>query len=497
MRKLCLGMAIVFLAAGSALPQTISLTSPNGGEDWALGSVHPITWTPSAGGNLRILLFRGTQSVGTIANNVPVAQGSFDWNVGSYQGGTAAPGTDYKVRVRVIQTELWDASDRAFTISPAGVAPGAGRITVNEPNGGETWWTGTAYWVRWTSENVPGNVTVKLKKGGAVLKSATTANTGSALWMCQDLPDGFDYRFQVGNADGSVKDESDRAFEVKTRTVSTPPAPPPSIPPAISVPAERKVPGLRMRKTPPEILELKLNGGAERTDNPTVTMDHTVGGTPTHYRWKNEGMPDWSPWTSYGGPAPRGEVPRECGRHTVRLQLKNGDGESNIAEDTITYFFYRNVTIGAGEAKTYCGSDWVFRITKRGCIDVAEPLCAQLQFWQDRITCELSKIQLAEVPLGYDAEFQLFAGRFLKPGWTFVSSEWSFWYSDIFMENSTASSSPERGYSIDQAPSEGQQGIAHYIKLWINIGQRGAGDWTLTSLTLRGPCDQPVSEAFR
>jgi hypothetical protein len=498
MRKLCLGLAIALFAAGAALPQTISLISPNGGEDWVLGSVHPITWTPSVEGNLRILLFKGTQNIGIIKDSVPVAQGSFTWTVGSYQGGTAVPGSDYKVRIRVIQTELWDASDRAFSLSPAGVVPGAGAITVNEPNGGETLWTGTAYWVRWTAANIQGSLTIRLKKGGVALQTWSAANTGSALWMCQGVPDGTDYRVRVESGDGTIADESDRNFEIKTKTVSAPPDQPPSIPPAISVPAERKVPGFRVRKTPPEILELKLNGGAERTDNATVTMDHTVRNTPTHYRWKNEKMADWSPWTSYSGPAPRAEIARDCGGRTVRLQLKNADGESNIAEDAITYFFYRDVTVNAGEAKTYCGSDWVFRITKRGCIDVYEPMCAQLQFWTDHISCDLNKIQLAEVPLGYDAEFQIFAGRFLKAGWTFVSSEWDYWYSDmVIMENSTAASSPEKGFSLDMAPSAGQQGIAYYIKLWVNIGQRGSGTFNLRSLTLRGPCDQPVSEAFR
>jgi hypothetical protein len=226
-------------------------------------------------------------------------------------------------------------------------------------------------------------------------------------------------------------------------------------------------------------------------------MNHTVRGSPTHYRWKNEGMSDWSPWAVYAGPAPRAEIPQACGGHTIRFQVKDIERESAVAEDTITYFFYRDIKVGGAEARGYCGSDWVFRISRRDCIDVYEPSCAQLKNKDGAVYCELTKYQLAEVPLSYKAEFQIFAGRFLKEGWTFVSSEWSYYYGDFFVENSTSISSSEKGYSLLQAPLAGQQGIAHSISLWIGIGQRGVGEYNLISLTLRGPCDQPVSEAFR
>jgi hypothetical protein len=67
-----------------------------------------------------VLPFRyqnGTK-VGGIAYDIPAAQGSFDWTVGNYDGGTASPGTGYVVRVKsMVNTTYYDDSDGSFTIS--------------------------------------------------------------------------------------------------------------------------------------------------------------------------------------------------------------------------------------------------------------------------------------------------------------------------------------------------------------------------------------------
>jgi hypothetical protein len=503
MKRLSLAIVLLCVISATAMSQTITVISPNGGENWALGSTQGIKWTSSGmTGNVRILLFKGGASLGIIKDDVPVAAGSINWVVGAYQGGMAVPGTDYKVRIRKMQTEILDASNREFTISPAVVTPPpvtpppSGSITVSNPNGGETWRTGTAYEVRWTAANIAGNVTIKVKKGGAAVKTWSAANTGSSYWMCTGIADGTDYRVRVESGDGVVFDESDRNFEIKSKTVSTPPST--ALPPAISAVAVEPAPVQMRLKVPPEILDFRLNDGAERTDNGVVTMNHTVRGTPTHYRWKNERMPDWSPWIPYGGAAPPANLPEACGSRTIRFQLKNNDGESNVAEDTIRYFFYRDVKINAAEAKGFCGSDWTFEIMKRDCLDLTVSACAEIANTDGgAVSCALYKVQLPEVPIGYTAEFLIFAGRFLKEGWSFVSSEWRYMYRDWVTEAYIEAPLIGNGYTLLLAPSAGERGITHSIRLWIDGGQRGYGKFSLFSLTLRGPCDQPVSEAFR
>jgi len=63
---------------------SLSLTSPQGGEHWAVGSQHSITWTSTnLSGNLKIQLSRdgGATWPETLASSVPVSQGSWSWTV--------------------------------------------------------------------------------------------------------------------------------------------------------------------------------------------------------------------------------------------------------------------------------------------------------------------------------------------------------------------------------------------------------------------------------
>jgi hypothetical protein len=480
MKRLILVFVFLSLIHLAAQSQTITVTSPNGGENWVLGSRHPITWTSSGvTGVVRILLFKGTVSMGIIQDNVPVAAGSFSWVVGDYQGGTALPGTDYKVRIRKMQTEILDASNREFTISAA--AP-PGLITVSNPNGGETWLLKipgvNGATVNWTSSNISGNVTLTLKKGGSPLRSQTASNTGSAVFSFAGMPDGEDYRMRIENADHTIADESNGNFTIKKETLT----------PRVTGPVELAL----------AIRDFKLNNGAETAGSPVVTMDHVALGNPTYYRWRNEARPDWGPWVRYVDNHPKANIPETLGSHTIHFQVKNNGGESGIVEDTIRYEAYREVKISGAEARKYCGPDWTFSIPRRDCIDLYVSSCAGIESSPTGdLSCSLFKVQLPEVPVGYVAEFMIFAGRFLKEGWTFVSSEWRFMYKDWATEAFIETSGKEYGYEIMMAPTPGQRGIAHNLKLWIAGGQRGFAKLHLFSLTLRGPCDQDVSEAFK
>ncbi len=116
--KLCLLFAAIAFLAAAASGQTLTVLSPNGGESWGLGDPATITWT-SAGvsGDVRINLYRSSGVVvGTIANSVPVAAGSYSWTAGMLATGSAAPGGDYVVRLRVIGADTMDSSNAAFSL---------------------------------------------------------------------------------------------------------------------------------------------------------------------------------------------------------------------------------------------------------------------------------------------------------------------------------------------------------------------------------------------
>ncbi len=98
-------------------------------------------------------------------------------------------------------------------------------VTVTSPNGGEVWYRGGTYEIRWESEE-GGTVDIDLYKGGSLYRAVVwgTTNDGSYEWTVPtDVAVGSDYRVKVTSA--SVFDYSDGYFaigEATHVTVSSP-----------------------------------------------------------------------------------------------------------------------------------------------------------------------------------------------------------------------------------------------------------------------------------
>ena len=110
---------------------TITVTSPNGSEQWQQGSSHAITWTSTGtiGANVAITLLKSGSVVSTLAAST-ANTGSFTWNIPAGQ----TLGTDYRVKVSSISVpSVYHISDADFSIVPVPT------ITVLSPNGGEQW----------------------------------------------------------------------------------------------------------------------------------------------------------------------------------------------------------------------------------------------------------------------------------------------------------------------------------------------------------------------
>ena len=114
--------------------QTITITSPNGGENWAMGETHLITWTFSGiadGTPVKLVLFKDGVKVSNIIPPISIGSngsGSYSWKVGNYEGGTAAAGAGYKIRIRDRDGKYpYDESDQPFTIT-------AGMQAITRPN---------------------------------------------------------------------------------------------------------------------------------------------------------------------------------------------------------------------------------------------------------------------------------------------------------------------------------------------------------------------------
>lgn len=229
-RRLVIGIGIAaVLSCGGVRPGVaamLTVVSPNGGEHWAAGSTHNITWTSSGlVGDVYIDLYKGgvhQQFLGYTS----ALTGSWPWTICAYIGDAA----DYSIQLTGFDSlaqPVVDASNGPFQIS--GSLPlAAPSVTVTSPNGGESWLAGTQHLVTWTAVNPSGFVTIELFKGGQYLMMLGLADMsdGQFLWdVCTYIGDGTDYRVRIGGLDvcgRGVADFSNANFSIS----GSQPAPP-------------------------------------------------------------------------------------------------------------------------------------------------------------------------------------------------------------------------------------------------------------------------------
>jgi hypothetical protein len=160
------------------IPPRMTLLSPNGGENWLVGSYHPITWTDNIVDNLRIDLWRADTFFCPIAASVPNS-GSFTWLIPQ----TIPEDTNYRVRVQSLaDSAVIDCSDGVFTMKwpPS--------LLLRSPNGSETWMVGDANLIYWNSVHLGGDsIRIDLKRtyptGSWTTLSYSTPDTGSFRWI--------------------------------------------------------------------------------------------------------------------------------------------------------------------------------------------------------------------------------------------------------------------------------------------------------------------------
>ncbi|MEJ2195947.1 MAG: Ser-Thr-rich GPI-anchored membrane family protein, partial [Ignavibacteriaceae bacterium] len=183
----------------------ITVTSPNGGEDWQVGKSQIITWEDNLTGNVEIQLYKGDIFNSSITNSTQ-SDGLYTWNISS----TLVQGSDYRIRIPSVDDgNVFDFSDSVFTLS--------NDIRVTLPNGGESWQAGTAHNITW-DDNISGNVRIELYKDSLKVSdiTRTTESDGAYNW---NIPlttiAGSDYKVKIRNVDNAaVFDFSDSEFEI-------------------------------------------------------------------------------------------------------------------------------------------------------------------------------------------------------------------------------------------------------------------------------------------
>ena len=97
--------------------RTVTLTAPNGGENWVRTTSQNITWTSNGvTGTVKLLLYQNLSLIGTIAQDLAVGTGTYSWTVGNMTTGSAPAGSNYKVRIQTTDGVLSDDTDGTFTI---------------------------------------------------------------------------------------------------------------------------------------------------------------------------------------------------------------------------------------------------------------------------------------------------------------------------------------------------------------------------------------------
>ncbi len=221
---------------------TLAVTSPNGGEDWVVGTQHSVRWSsaPASRGYYRVWAYSPSTAPNwfeiTSPDGVPVTGAgtySLPWTV------NVPAASDWKVRVSYYDASggasTSDLSDAAFTVTD-----NAPRVT--SPNGGESWIVGTFHNVTWSMPtglttgyarawaSRPGTDSAMIEISPAGGVAVTGATSYSVPWWTVAIPAASDYRIllQYFSASGTLisQDSSDAAFAVRVKPSAGKPSTP-------------------------------------------------------------------------------------------------------------------------------------------------------------------------------------------------------------------------------------------------------------------------------
>jgi hypothetical protein len=188
----------------------MQVLSPNGGENWQVGSSHEITWECSETGGTVSIAYSKDNFGSDIHVIIPDSP-----NDGSYMWDSIPSDLSSNVKVRVSlngsSPVIEDASDDYFSIVPPP------SITVLTPNGGEVLKAGHSFEITWTSINVSEWMNIYYSKDGFLsdvnLIVSGTDNDSSYMWDPIPLDPSDTVRIKVESSpDPDIYDISDADF---------------------------------------------------------------------------------------------------------------------------------------------------------------------------------------------------------------------------------------------------------------------------------------------
>jgi len=198
----------------SAPQPTITITSPNGGENWTIGTAYTIRWNSVSVNNVKIeYTINGGTNWSTIVSSTNSNNGnnSYLWNIPNQ------PSTKCLIRISdIANPNIVDFSNGNFTIPPPS-------ITLTSPNGGEIWGSPSQHYIYWNSISVP-NVKIEYTSNGNVwntIVSSTSGNNGSYYWNIPSGINSLNCRVRVSSSVASnISDQSNAKFSIQTPSIN-------------------------------------------------------------------------------------------------------------------------------------------------------------------------------------------------------------------------------------------------------------------------------------
>ncbi|MHA1287493.1 MAG: BspA family leucine-rich repeat surface protein [Candidatus Thorarchaeota archaeon] len=179
-----------YRAVSDTTNPTVTVNDPDGGETWQAGTPHNITWTASDNVGVDHIALAYSINGGSTWSIIDLNQpdsGSYSW--------TVPDDPTISARVKVVAYDAagnggYDISNANFTITapPDTTDP---TVTVNDPNGGETWQAGTPHNITWTANDNVGVDHVALAysiNGGSTwsIIDSNEPDSGSYPWTVPD-----------------------------------------------------------------------------------------------------------------------------------------------------------------------------------------------------------------------------------------------------------------------------------------------------------------------
>lgn len=188
--------------------ESLTLTSPNGAENWQVGSSHNITWTSQNFSNpvkIEYSIDNGSNYT-TIVSSTP-NDGSYEWTIPNNRSASCY------VRISdASDGNPSDENDNSFTISDP-----TQWLTVTSPNGGEVWQVETQYEIKWSSSGFSDPISIDFLSSNSRLSIVqSTPNDGSFNWTIPNiftLPENGKIRIADASRDIPI-DLSDAEFTI-------------------------------------------------------------------------------------------------------------------------------------------------------------------------------------------------------------------------------------------------------------------------------------------